>query len=73
MNDKLFHLQQDIALHLIALLENKKISIKRAAEVANQVLNIIPEESGADMVFDRIASQLENISELRSLDFNQQK
>jgi hypothetical protein len=72
VNDKLFHLQQDIALHLIALLENKKVSIKRAAEIADRVLNIVPENS-QNLNFAEIVRQLHEVSELKSLEFNQEE
>lgn len=71
VNDSLFHLQQNIALYLINLLENKKISIKRAAEVAQQVTNIIPEEvvnaPVADTALAKIRHKLQLIPELKSL------
>jgi len=67
-----FNLQKQIAIFLLDQLENKKITIKRAAEIAKQVLNIIPEDAGGDvdvseMISMKIKEQLATIPELISL------
>ncbi|MBP6933785.1 hypothetical protein KBB59_02820, partial [Candidatus Woesebacteria bacterium] len=66
---ELFKLQQVLANFLIDQLENKEISIKRAAEIAKQALSIIPDEENPNIKLDEIEQQLITIPELSKLDF----
>ncbi len=75
MTNSIFNLQRQIAEHLINLLENREITIKRAAEIAKQVINIIPEDfpdstlitNNVDAVLAKIKQELQVIPELKSL------
>jgi hypothetical protein len=75
VTNSIFNLQRQIAEHLINLLENREITIKRAAEIAKQVINIIPEDfpdstlitNNVDAVLAKIKQELQVIPELKSL------
>lgn len=69
MQADLFKLQQELANFLIDQLESKKISIKRAAEIAKQALTIIPENKDSNPNLDKIKKQLIAIPELNKLEF----
>lgn len=69
MQADLFKLQQELANFLIDQLESKKISIKRVAEIAKQVLAIIPEKDGANINLEELKQQLIAIPELDKLEF----
>jgi hypothetical protein len=69
MNSTAFNFQQQIAYFLIDQLESKKISIKRAAEIAKQVLYILPENENPHINLEKVKEQLIAIPELSKLDF----
>lgn len=69
MQADLFKLQQELANFLIDQLESKKISIKRAAEIAKQALTIIPESEDSNINLEQVREQLIAIPELDKLEF----
>jgi hypothetical protein len=66
VSSRTFKLQQVLANFLIDQLENKEISIKRAAEIAKQALSIIPTKKIRTLI-DEIEQQLITIPELSKL------
>lgn len=66
MPDTIFQLQQQVAEELINLLEDELISIDRSTEIAQEVLNVVDEDT-PESALASIKQQLGQIPELKNL------
>lgn len=68
MGNKIFYLQQRIGYTLIDKLESGEVSVERAKDISERVLEIIPDKNDDSMFLD-IIKKLNTIPELTGLEF----